>query len=145
MQMNNLKKNTANRKSRKVGRGGARGKTSGRGTKGQNARAGRKKRPEMRDFIKKIPKLRGRGRNFLKTRKPEYFTVNLSSIDQAFSVNDVVSAKTLKEKGLLKLTSGVMPKVKVLNGTISKAFTFEGVAVSESAKKAIESAKGKIV
>ncbi len=39
-----------------IGRGGKRGKTSGRGHKGQNARAGTSKRPEMRDIIKKLPK-----------------------------------------------------------------------------------------
>lgn len=70
MQFHNLKKNTSNRKARQVGRGGSRGKTSGRGTKGQNARAGRKKRPEIRDAIKKIPKLRGRGISSLKSFKP---------------------------------------------------------------------------
>lgn len=69
MQLHNLKKNSSRKKSRQVGRGGKRGKTSGRGTKGQNARAGRKKRPEMRDTIKRIPKLRGRGKSSLKSRK----------------------------------------------------------------------------
>lgn len=68
MQFHTLKPRTKNKKSRQVGRGGKRGKTSGRGTKGQNARAGRKKRPEMRDIIKRIPKLRGRGVNSLKSR-----------------------------------------------------------------------------
>lgn len=63
MQFHTLKRKTPNKKSRSVGRGGKRGKTSGRGTKGQNARAGRKKRPELRDFIKRVPKLRGRGKN----------------------------------------------------------------------------------
>lgn len=63
MQFHSLKRKTPNKKSRQVGRGGTRGKTSGRGTKGQNARAGRKKRPELRDFIKRVPKLRGRGKN----------------------------------------------------------------------------------
>lgn len=63
MQFHSLKRKTPNKKSAAVGRGGKRGKTSGRGTKGQNARAGRKKRPELRDFIKRIPKLRGRGKN----------------------------------------------------------------------------------
>ena len=63
MQIHNIKRKTKNKKSVSVGRGGTRGKTSGRGTKGQNARAGHKKRPELRDIIKKIPKLRGRGRN----------------------------------------------------------------------------------
>ena len=69
MQFHSLKRKTPNKKSKQVGRGGTRGKTSGRGTKGQNARAGRKKRPELRDFIKRVPKLRGRGKNSLKSRK----------------------------------------------------------------------------
>ena len=69
MQLHTLSRKTPNKKSRSVGRGGKRGKTSGRGTKGQNARAGRKKRPELRDFIKRVPKLRGRGRSSLKSRQ----------------------------------------------------------------------------
>lgn len=67
MQFHSLKRKTPNKKSRQVGRGGTRGKTSGRGTKGQNARAGRKKRPELRDFIKRVPKLRGRGKSGLRS------------------------------------------------------------------------------
>ncbi|OHA91672.1 MAG: hypothetical protein A2758_01030 [Candidatus Zambryskibacteria bacterium RIFCSPHIGHO2_01_FULL_49_18] len=67
MQFHNLKRKTPNKKSRQVGRGGTRGKTAGRGTKGQNARAGRKKRPEIRDVIKRVPKLRGRGKSSLKS------------------------------------------------------------------------------
>ena len=42
-----------------VGRGGKHAKTSGRGGKGQTARAGNKRRPELRDIIKKLPKKRG--------------------------------------------------------------------------------------
>jgi len=67
MQFHNLQAKTKRQFSRQVGRGGTRGKTAGRGTKGQNARAGRKKRPEMRDIIKRIPKLRGRGKSSLKS------------------------------------------------------------------------------
>ncbi|MFZ2484968.1 MAG: hypothetical protein WAX80_03155 [Minisyncoccia bacterium] len=67
MQFHNLRSKTKRKRSRQVGRGGTRGKTAGRGTKGQNARAGRKKRPEMRDIIKHFPKLRGRGRSSLKS------------------------------------------------------------------------------
>lgn len=67
MQFHTLKVKTKRRRARQVGRGGTRGKTSGRGTKGQNARAGHKKRPELRDFIKRIPKLRGRGKSSLKS------------------------------------------------------------------------------
>ena len=42
-----------------MGRGGKHAKTSGRGGKGQTARAGNKRRPELRDIIKKLPKNRG--------------------------------------------------------------------------------------
>ncbi|MCX6757840.1 MAG: uL15 family ribosomal protein [Candidatus Nomurabacteria bacterium] len=59
MQIHTLKRIHKNKKDRMVGRGGKHAKTSGRGTKGQSARAGNKKRPELRDIIKKLPKLRG--------------------------------------------------------------------------------------
>ncbi|TAJ14301.1 50S ribosomal protein L15, partial [Patescibacteria group bacterium] len=55
MELNQLKRPKGLKASRRVGRGGTRGKTSGRGTKGQKARAGAKFRPEWRDIIKKIP------------------------------------------------------------------------------------------
>ena len=56
MQLHDLKRKTENKDVKRVGRGGGRGKTSGRGTKGQNARAGHKKRPEIREILKKLPK-----------------------------------------------------------------------------------------
>ena|SRR3989338_9419313 len=59
MQINNLKRQHKNKKDRTVGRGGKHAKTSGRGGKGQTARAGNKRRPELRDIIKKLPKNRG--------------------------------------------------------------------------------------
>lgn len=71
MQFHTLKARTKRKYARQVGRGGTRGKTAGRGTKGQNARAGRKKRPELRDIIKRVPKLRGRGKSSLKSFKPK--------------------------------------------------------------------------
>lgn len=79
MQFHTLKRKTPNKKSKQVGRGGTRGKTSGRGTKGQNARAGRKKRPELRDFIKRVPKLRGRGKNSNKSRQTKLSGVALKT------------------------------------------------------------------
>ena len=59
MQIHNLKRQHKNKKDRIVGRGGKHAKTSGRGGKGQTARAGIKRRPELRDIIKKLPKNRG--------------------------------------------------------------------------------------
>ena len=59
MQIHNLKRNHKNKKNRIVGRGGKHAKTSGRGGKGQTARSGNKRRPELRDIIKRLPKNRG--------------------------------------------------------------------------------------
>jgi large subunit ribosomal protein L15 len=59
MQIHDLKRKNKNKKDRIVGRGGKHAKTSGRGGKGQTARAGNKRRPELRDIIKKLPKKRG--------------------------------------------------------------------------------------
>jgi len=136
MQFHNLKRNKSNRKAKQVGRGGTRGKTSGRGTKGQNARAGRKKRPEMRDIIKRLPKLRGRGKNFLKSRLEKATPVKLSVLEEKFSSGEVISYKTLLNKGIIKMKNGRTPKVKILaDGEMKKSFVFEGIKMSESAKK----------
>ena len=59
MQIHNLVRQHKNKKDRMVGRGGKHAKTSGRGGKGQTARAGNKRRPALRDIIKKLPKNRG--------------------------------------------------------------------------------------
>ncbi|MFA6272815.1 MAG: uL15 family ribosomal protein [Patescibacteria group bacterium] len=59
MQIHNLKRLHKNKGDRIVGRGGRHGKTSGRGGKGQTARSGNKRRPELRDIIKRLPKSRG--------------------------------------------------------------------------------------
>ncbi len=59
MQIHNLKRQHKNKKDRLIGRGGKHAKTSGRGGKGQTARAGNKRRLELRDIIKKLPKNRG--------------------------------------------------------------------------------------
>jgi ribosomal protein L15 len=68
MQIHNLKRQHKNKKDRIVGRGGKHAKTSGRGGKGQTARAGNKRRPELRDIIKKLPK--NRGYQFNSIRRP---------------------------------------------------------------------------
>ncbi len=59
MQIHNLQRQHKNKHDRIIGRGGKHAKTSGRGGKGQTARAGNKRRPELRDIIKKLPKNRG--------------------------------------------------------------------------------------
>lgn len=135
MQIHQIKRVHKNKKSAAVGRGGTRGKTSGRGTKGQNARAGHKNRPEFRDIIKKLPKLRGRGKNSNLSIQKKPAVVNIAALEKHFSDGDVVSRKTLAVKGLIVMRSGRMPAVKILGtGTLSKKLSFEDVGFSQSAK-----------
>jgi large subunit ribosomal protein L15 len=144
MQMHNFKPVHKNKRSQQVGRGGRRGKTSGKGTKGQNARAGRKKRPELRDLIKKIPKLRGRGVNINRPMTDAKIAVNLSSIEAAFSAGDVVSPETLLKNGLIEVRNGKITAIKILGeGELTKKLTFSKVNVSARAKVKIEKAGGK--
>jgi large subunit ribosomal protein L15 len=125
-----------------VGRGGKRGKTSGRGTKGQNARAGRKKRPEMRDFIKRLPKLRGYAFNTIKSRPAE---VKLADIETTFANGAIINPKSLVEKKLVSMFKGRFPKIKILGtGELTKKVTIEGCAVTASVREKIEKAGGKV-
>jgi large subunit ribosomal protein L15 len=146
MQTNQLKRDHKNKKRMTVGRGGRRGKTSGRGGKGQTARAGNKRRPEWRDIIKKIPKLRGRGVNQNKPISDKPAIVNLNVLEEVFSSGDSITPTILAEKGLINLRSGKVPIVKILGaGEITKILKISGCEVSKSAKIKIEKVKGEIV
>ena len=146
MQIHNLKRKNPNKKSPRVGRGGKRGKTSGRGGKGQTARAGHKVRPEMRDIIKKLPKRRGYGKNRARTvytDRPRPAIVNVDMIERLYSAGETVTKETLFEKGAIRRKSGRIPSVKILgNGVLAKKISVSGCAVSAEAKKKIEAAGG---
>jgi large subunit ribosomal protein L15 len=145
MQLHTLKSKTVRKKSRQVGRGGTRGKTSGRGTKGQNARAGHKKRPELRDFIKRFPKLRGRGVSSLKSYKSANVAINLSKIEALFSAGENVTRDSLIEKKVVSIKKGSRQTIKVLGtGDLTKKLSFSGLEVSETAKKKIEALGGEV-
>lgn len=145
MQFHQLKRAHANRRSVQVGRGGKRGKTSGRGGKGQTARAGHKVYPQIRDMIKRIPKLRGRGKQSFKSYAKKSVPVNIEVLESKFEAGAAVNPKTLTALGVISTTSGNVPKVKILGrGTLLKKLVVSGVAVSQSAKAAIEKAGGSI-
>jgi large subunit ribosomal protein L15 len=140
---------TLKRPYRRVGRGqsSTRGKQSGRGGKGQTARAGNKKRPELRDIIKKIPKRRGYGKNRGRTvwaMKPRPLTVTLSQIEAKFDAGAEVSPKSIVEKGILAYAKKNTPMVKIVGSAVSKKFSIKGATVSVGAKAAIEKAGGTI-
>ncbi|OGY62808.1 MAG: hypothetical protein A2745_03385 [Candidatus Harrisonbacteria bacterium RIFCSPHIGHO2_01_FULL_44_13] len=112
----------------RVGRGGKRGTTSGRGTKGQKARAGHRIRPAERDYIQRLPKLRGRKN---KPKSPKLNVVNVGDLESIIK-GGVIDGK-------------ILPKTKILgDGEIKKAYQVKNVPVSQSAKKKIEAAGGTV-
>jgi large subunit ribosomal protein L15 len=105
-------------------------------------------RPEMRDFIKKLPKLRGHGKNRARTVNNERVlatAINLNKIEAAFAAGDTVSPKSLVAHGLIETISKRVPKVKILaTGEVTKKLTIEGCEVSAAALAKIEKAGGKV-
>ncbi len=148
MQLHSFSPRTKNRKNAPVGRGGKRGKTSGRGGKGQTARAGHKIRPEVRDLIKKIPKRRGHGKNrarTVKTNRIKISAVNIAALEAAYKTGETVSPASLLAKGLVRRAKGRAPMVKILGtGTLTKALVVKGCALSLTARTAVIAAGGTI-
>ena len=141
MQAHNLSKSNT-KKAKRIGRGGKRGSFSGRGIKGQKARAGRKIRPQIRDIIKKLHKRRGYGRSraqSVNANKAKIVSVNLREIDKKFKDGDKITPKELVAARLVKMQGDKMPKIKILgNGKLTKKLIFEKIfLMSKSAKEKI--------
>lgn len=134
----------ANRKAKRrgIGIGSGNGKTSGKGHKGQKARAGRSVAPYFEGgqmpLSRRIPK-----RGFSNFRFAKNFqTVNVKDIDSRFDASAVVGPEELHAKRLIDDAS---KSVKILgDGEITKSITVKAHAFSESAKKKIEAAGGRV-
>ncbi|HVV38877.1 MAG TPA: 50S ribosomal protein L15 [Candidatus Paceibacterota bacterium] len=138
MQLNELKRATPNKKEKRVGRGGGRGKTSGRGTKGQKARAGHSIMPAIREQLKKLPKRRGYS---FKSIQAKSSVVNLSLLEKVFQAGDTINPKILMDRGVVRDTGAV----KILgDGELTKKFTISGCAISASARAKVEKAGGSV-
>lgn len=147
MQAHEVKTRTPRATKKVVGRGGKRGKTSGRGTKGQDARAGHRKRPQMRDTIKKLPKLRGEGvsRNQFKTEFVHQVVINIGVLSLEFKNGDRVTPKVLLEHALIEKKGNKIPVIKILaKGELDKKLDIRGCTISETAKTAIEKLGGTV-
>ena len=148
MQLHELKPTQKRQSAKRIGRGGKRGKTSGRGHKGQKARAGNSTRPEMREIIKKLPKLRGHGINRADTVNSEKVAatvVNVAALNAAFKDGDTVNPKTLVSSGVIDTRRKRAPKVKILGtGELSKKLTVSGCDLSATAQAKIEKAGGTV-
>ncbi len=147
MQLHELQPTAPRKVEKRIGRGGKRGKTSGRGGKGQTARAGNSTRPEMRDIIKKLPKLRGHGVNRAATVNADKVAptvINVSALE--ILENGVeVTPKVLVATGIVAARRKKAPEVKILgNGELTKKLKVTGCLVSKSAKEKIVAAGGSV-
>ena len=133
MQLHELKKAYKTKNKRRIGRGGKRGTYSGRGIKGQKARAGHKIRPAIYDLIIKIPKQRGIKHKPLSSK---LVVINFDVLNKHFKEGELVSPQTLFEKGLIEKEKGKLPKVKILGrGELTKKLIFKKCQFSQSALK----------
>jgi len=138
MQLHELKSLQKNKSKKRVGRGGKRGTYSGKGQKGQKSRAGHKIRPAERDLILRLPKLRGFKFRPLKLR-PQ--VINIGELAAKIK-GDIISKESLLQAGLIRKSD---KRVKILgSGDVNKPFSIEGLEISLSAKKKIETAGGSI-
>lgn len=124
---------------RRVGRGGKRGTTSGKGTKGQRARSSGRKRLAMKGLRKTLMALPKQGG--FRSRYPKVAKVTLESLEQRFQSGDVITSKSLVAKGLIR---SVDPFKVLGSGSLTKALIIKAAGASANAKLAIEKAGGKL-
>lgn len=144
MNLNSLSKIKAKNKRRLgQGHGSGRVKTSGRGTKGQNARGKISLSFEggALPLIKRLPFRRGKGKN--RSFKKTPIIVNIKVLE-LLKDNSLVDLKTLIKEKIVDEKDAIEYGVKILgDGKISKSFVIK-IPISKQAAKKIEKAGGKI-
>ena len=135
-------------KKMRVGRGigSGKGKTSGRGVKGQKSRSGvaiKSFEGGQMPLYRRLPK-----RGFNPIRKIKIAKINLEKIQtfidkKIISSSDIVNAKLLKE---LKIINKNTQQLKILgNGEIKIKINIEADLISKSAKEKLEKIGGSIL
>jgi len=142
MQLHQLSPIHKKKNKKRIGRGGKRGSSSGKGMRGQKSRAGGKNSPIIREYIKRYHKLRGYR---FKSLSLGFTVLNLKEIEQVFRSGDVLNPESLLAKGLIRARKGRFSPVKILGkGRITKKITVERCHVSQKAKEKIEKAGGTV-
>ncbi len=144
MKISELRPAEGSRKRKKrVGRGpgSGHGKTACRGHKGQKSRSGGGVSPGFEGgqmpLHRRLPKRGFKNEPFKKV----FAIINLKSLDKVKDV-DVITPDILMERGIIK---NLKDGLKVLgDGEIDRAITIKAHAFSETARKKIEQAGGKI-
>jgi large subunit ribosomal protein L15 len=147
MKLHDLKPAPGSRKNKKrIGRGMASGtgKTSGRGTKGQNARSGGGKGPYFEGgqlpLVRRLPFKRG----FTNIHRIEYKPVNISLLQERFGEGDQkeITPELMVEAGIIKRSDKA---VAILgDGELTSALTVKAHRFSKSAQAKIEAAGGAV-
>jgi large subunit ribosomal protein L15 len=148
MNLNDLRDNPGARlKSKRLGRGigSGKGKTSGKGHKGQSAREG----VALNGFeggqlpiYRRLPK-----RGFHNHFRKEYAPVNLGALDAAIEAGKIDGSQPITEETLYAagLASNDKDGIRLLaEGTISRAVTITISGASATAKAAVEAAGGSV-
>jgi len=124
------------------GRGSGTGKTSGKGVKGQKARAGHHGarlafEGGQMPMPRRIPK-----RGFKNMNRLEVFPVNVATLESLFDAGATVDLEALRGKGLVPKR---IEYIKILGeGELTKRFTIRAYAASAMAREKIEKAGGSI-
>ncbi len=127
---------------RRLGRGpgSGRGKTAGKGTKGQKARTGGRNKLRlmgMKMIIRRIPKLRG-----FKSQYDKDGTITLHDLAKAFPQGGIVTRAELAKRGVIRDARATLKVVGAVE--LTRKFTVKGLKVSSGAKAAIEKAGGTV-
>lgn len=146
MKLHDLKPSKgANKHRTRVGRGisAGKGKTAGRGTKGQGARTGGGTRLYHQGgnlpFFRRLPFVRGKG--FTPINRIEYNEVNLDQLSN-FKKGSQINPETLLEARLVSDPRN--PIVLLGRGDIDIALDVSVHRISKSAQQKIEAAGGKV-
>jgi large subunit ribosomal protein L15 len=140
MQQHSLKPYARSTKSKKrVGRGGKKGTYSGKGMKGQNARAGGGVRPGFEGgqtpLLRRMPKLKG----FTNPNRIDYLAINVGLLNDRFEDGAEVTLESLVKKGIMKKTC----EIKLLGtGKLEKKLNITAHLASASARAKVEKAGG---
>jgi len=146
MKLHDLKPQEGSKKNRiRVGRGtsGRRGKTGGRGTKGQGARAGKPVRQYNQGgnlpFYRRLPFKRGEG--FTPLNRIDYNEVNLDQLAQ-FPAGSEINPEALAKAQLLRDPGN--PVVVLGRGELKAALKLSVHRITSSAKAKVEAAGGSV-
>ncbi len=135
----------ARKEKRRVGRGmgSGRGKTAGKGTKGQQARAGGAKGAPFIGGAFPLARTMPYKPGFKPPFRVEYQVIKVGTLNERFDDGATVDLETLKSIGLIKRTE--KKPVKLLSdGEVTKRFTVSVHRASAQARAKVEAAGGSV-